>query len=315
MQEDTTTESNRSLIRKIFISPRERRLRVGWRLLLHYMLLNIVLVFAGVIIELSLAERGFSLLDLQITPFAAGFQMVVILLVTWFARQIFDRRSFASLGIRLGGIAIRDLLVGFLISAVTITFLFGEHLIGGLATVSGLEPNAALKGVAAQTLIGGLAAYLFVAIGEEVLSRGYHLQNLIENTDLFWALGLSSALFSLLHFLNPHYDWKAALGLTAAGLFLAYGWVRTGSLWLPIGLHFGWNFFEGTVYGFPVSGLAVPTILRLGVTGPSWLTGGKFGPEAGAMLLPALAFGGFLTYLYTRNRKPSKTIQERPPLA
>lgn len=310
MQENTPQIPNRSLIGKIFISQHERRLRLGWRLLLHYTMLNVVLAFAGVAIELTLARRGFSLLDPRITPLSAGFQMVGILLVTWFARQAFDQRNFSSLGMRWGPNALRDLVAGTLISAAMITFLFGEHLLAGLASVSGLDPGAGTAGGLSRLILGGLASYLFVAVGEEVLSRGYHLQNLIDDTNLPWAIALSSAFFSLLHFLNPHYDWKAALGLSAAGLFLAYGWMRTGSLWLPIGLHLGWNFFEGTVYGFPVSGLGVPTILDLNVTGPTWLTGGQFGPEAGLLLLPALGLGGVLIYLHTRRRIPPDSVPE-----
>ena len=81
-----------------------------------------------------------------------------------------------------------------------------------------------------------------------------------------------------------------------------YGWLRTQQLWLPIGLHIGWNFFEGVIFGFPVSGTETFRILNHTVSGPSLLTGGDFGPEAGLILIPALALGTCLTWLYTRSR-------------
>jgi hypothetical protein len=73
-----------------------------------------------------------------------------------------------------------------------------------------------------------------------------------------------------------------------------------------MGLHTGWNFFEGTVFGFPVSGIGdFPRLLHPAISGPALITGGPFGPEAGLVLLPALGLGAGLVYLYTRQRRRS----------
>lgn len=306
MQEETSTPK-RSLIRRIFISPYEPRLRVGWRLLLHYVLFNIALVSVAILIELTLASAGLSMLDAGIRPFSTGVQLIIVLLVTWYARRTFDKRSFSSLGLRQDKHALRDFLAGFIISAAMITFLFVIHLAGGWAQVRAWSLDASSGQLSLNNFAGSLLAFCYVAVAEELLSRGYHMQNLIEDLGPAWGLILSSALFSLMHAGNPHYDWKAILGLTASGLFLAYGWVQTGTLWLPIGLHLGWNLFEGTIYGFPVSGLELPGLVHLNVDGPTWLTGGSFGPEAGLLLLPALAFGAFLIRLSTPKRARAAT--------
>jgi hypothetical protein len=73
-------------------------------------------------------------------------------------------------------------------------------------------------------------------------------------------------------------------------------------LWLPIGLHLGWNFFEGNIFGFPVSGLDTFRLIRHSINGPTWLTGGPFGPEAGLIILPAMALGIWLMIIFTRGR-------------
>jgi membrane protease YdiL (CAAX protease family) len=106
----------------------------------------------------------------------------------------------------------------------------------------------------------------------------------------------------LAHSFNPNLSWQAFLGLFLSGLFLAYGYLRTRQLWLPIGLHLGWNFFEGNVFGFPVSGQYFYQLIRQTVSGPDIITGGAFGPEGGLILLPALLLGTVGIFWYTRNR-------------
>jgi membrane protease YdiL (CAAX protease family) len=95
------------------------------------------------------------------------------------------------------------------------------------------------------------------------------------------------------------------LGILGAGYFLAFGYLRTRHLWLPIGLHIGWNFFEGPVFSFPVSGLDTARLLNHTVSGPELITGGAFGPEAGLIVLPALVLGAVLIHLYAK-RFPSR---------
>jgi hypothetical protein len=92
----------------------------------------------------------------------------------------------------------------------------------------------------------------------------------------------------------------AMVGIFFAGMLLAFAAVRTGKLWLSISLHIGWNFFEGVVFGFPTSGVAIYSLLHIHVTGPVLWTGGAFGPEAGLIILPALAVGAGLVWFYTR---------------
>jgi membrane protease YdiL (CAAX protease family) len=119
---------------------------------------------------------------------------------------------------------------------------------------------------------------------------------------------LSSAVFALAHWFNPNLDWSGLLGLFLAGLFLAYGYLRTRQLWLPIGLHLGWNFFEGTLFGFPVSGQYQYQLIRQTGTGPDLITGGAFGPEAGLILIPVLILGAAGIYWYTRTRNPVQNV-------
>jgi membrane protease YdiL (CAAX protease family) len=154
-------------------------------------------------------------------------------------------------------------------------------------------------GLVLQNTLLFLLIFVGVAWSEELLSRGYHLQTIASGMNLFWGVLLSSAIFGVLHLGNPGANWASTLGIFLAGIFFAYGYIRTRQLWLPIGMHLGWNFFEGVVFGFPVSGLDIYPLTRIRVLGPELWTGGEFGPEAGLIVIPALVLGAVLIFFYT----------------
>jgi len=156
-----------------------------------------------------------------------------------------------------------------------------------------------------------LTLLIFVLVGwnEELLSRGYHLQNLMDGLGLLRAVVLSSAVFGVLHLTNPNATLAGAGGVFLAGVFFCFAYLRSGRLWLPIGLHIGWNLCEGLMFGFPVSGLDTYRLLHVDVLGPELWTGGPFGPEAGLVILPGLLFGAVCVYMVTRQRGGNDSAQ------
>jgi uncharacterized protein len=149
-----------------------------------------------------------------------------------------------------------------------------------------------------------LAASILAAVGEELAFRGGLFRILEESAGTGMALALSAALFGLLHGLNPGATVisTAAIALEA-GVLLAAAYVLTRNLWLPIGLHLGWNFTEGGIFGVSVSGgSAGKGIFSVSLTGPPLLTGGKFGPEASLIAIAiCLAVAIVLLVLAARN--------------
>ncbi len=281
-------------VQRLFLSREQpRRLRTGWRLAVHGVLFVALMALFTPLSVLAARAVGAPVLSSVVAEAAA------ITLATWAARRWLDRRPFVSLGLRLNRRAWRDFAAGTVIAALTQTALLGL-----LAATGAAVPywNGFSGAGAARALAEAFVLWLLVGWSEELWMRGYWLQNIAEAAGLKWGVAVSSVFFALLHLANPHVNVLAEVGLIAAGLFLAYGYVRSGALWLPLGLHFGWNLFEGTVYGFPVSGLGGFHLLNTPLQGPVWLTGGAFGPEASLTVLVVLAFGAVLIGRYTAGR-------------
>lgn len=142
-----------------------------------------------------------------------------------------------------------------------------------------------------------LAFYFLVACGEEVIFRGILFRMIDERFGIRWALVVSALLFGFVHIVQPNATlWSSVAIAVEAGVMLGVAYKYAGSLWLPIGIHWAWNFSEGNIFGFPVSGMNTdPSIFLSVLTGSDLLTGGRFGPEAS---LYTLVLGIIVTALF-----------------
>jgi len=295
MSQQSTYTPKRNIFSVIFLSPDETRLRAGWRLLIQTILLflfgGILFVILGIFNIVSE-----SLIVSQIS------NLLLITGSVYVARRWLDKKSFGSLGLKLNRDTWIDIFAGIGITFVQMGFIYFVMLGLGWLTFTGFAWQFDPIGSVITGVLTFFVVFIIVGWNEELLSRGYHLQTIASGINLFWGVVISSAVFGLLHLGNPNATWVSAAGIFFAGIYLAYAYIRTKQLWLSIGLHIGWNFFEGVVFGFPVSGLDIYALTRIKVTGPELWTGGAFGPEAGLIVLPSLIVGGILIYLYSKNR-------------
>lgn len=297
----------RSFVKKIFLSPGENRPRAGWRLALQTLLLFFLIILISLPLGMLQLVSSQSFLIWNTILVFFSFTLSVLL-----ARRWFDKRSFSSLGLHLDRITGTDLLIGFGLAAGLMGLLFGLEWAFGWLTFTGFGWQLTAWPQLLGSMLIFLVIYIFTGWSEEVLSRGYHLQNLSGGTNLFWGVIISSVIFACMHLTNPNTDniVMVIIGLIAAGLFMAYAYIRTGQLWLSIGIHIGWNFFEGPIFGFAVSGLEDPvTLINTSVHGPVVWTGGVFGPEAGLLILPILLIGIVAIHVITRSRTHVKKIE------
>ncbi|PTX58267.1 hypothetical protein C8P63_11714 [Melghirimyces profundicolus] len=222
---------------------------------------------------------------------AQNMAFVLAAYVSW---RRFEKKPASRLGFQSHR-PVRDFVHGSLL---------GITLIGGLFLLLWMTPWMKLTGIrGAGVLIPALysaALFLIVAAGEEVFTRGY-LQTLItERLGVGWGISATSLIFSALHSQNPALSAIPVVNLFLAGVLLGFARWVTGSLWLPMGLHFTWNWTQDML-SLPVSGLRVTPapFITAAETGPNWLTGGAFGLEGGVAVTVALA-GGIL-WLYGRH--------------
>ena len=158
--------------------------------------------------------------------------------------------------------------------------------------VSGLYKVDAFGTDKPFALVTAFFMYLMVAVGEEIIFRGILFRWLDEKWGFLIALVISSLLFGLLHIFQPGATlWSSFAIAVEAGLLLGAAYKYSGTLWLPIGIHWAWNFTQGNIFGFAVSGGdAGESLIRSSVHGPDIRTGGAFGAEASllAMILGLL---------------------------
>ena len=282
----------------VFLSPVEPRLRAGWRILCQIALLVFIFTLVSILL-IPVAVIAPQYLNLALQAVAG----IAITLAVFLARRWLDHRSIISLGLRWNHRALSDLLFGIALSGLMLGLIFLVEWAFGWLEIKSTAWSAVSPAAIAFELLLVFLVFVFVGWQEELLSRGYWLQNLEEGLNLKWALVVSSGLFALAHLANPNISLLGILGLIAAGLFMAYGYLVTRHLWLPIGLHIGWNFFEGPVFGFPVSGTTdFFNLLDLSRTGPGLFTGSTFGPEAGLIQYPILLLGVWIIARYSRQR-------------
>ena len=169
--------------------------------------------------------------------------------------------------------AVRALAPGVLVGAGLFALVYAILWALGAVTVRGFGGFAGVGHAVAIAIAS--------AVGEEIVLRGVVYRRFEERLGTTMALGVSAAAFGLLHAGNPGAKWASTLAIALeSGVLLGLAYAATRGLWLPIGLHFGWNFTEGGIFGAAVSGGLYSGLIDASLAGPPLITGGAFGPEA-----------------------------------
>lgn len=222
------------------------------------------------------------------TLFSEAIFAVILTAICYFGCHLARENPSSFLGLEANRKRYKFLL-GLVISGVLLLLTFICDLTFGLIQLKdwGWQEKQ-LSGVVSDAFI----EFSIVGIGawiEELVVRGYILQALEDClNNCYFAIILSSTFFGYIHTSGHEPFWGILIGTSVIGVFLALGRYFTQSLWLSIGLHFGWNVFEGIIFGFKVSGnddflkchFICQDLTPLGGK-REMFTGGEYGPEAG----------------------------------
>ena len=206
-----------------------------------------------------------------------------------------ERLTLSAYGFSKPSKAVREILIGFLVGGATMSLIVGIMASRGWYHGHLMPLTDTLIGSLGNTL----AIFFGLAIFEEAVYRGYFFQTLERRWGADIAFAVTMVTFGLMHLTINVPGASISLKIIGAlsiaveaGILFAAAYLLTRRLWLPIGIHCAWNFFEGPVYGTPVTGNNIGETLFNGhITGPAWATGGGFGPEAS---IPALLVGTVL---------------------
>jgi membrane protease YdiL (CAAX protease family) len=281
---------------------KEGRLRPAWRAISYVvaMVLGLfgiqipiaILLFAAILVG-ALDESTLMHLESSL-PFLVlntVISLLVIVPLTYAFRRFLDGQSLRSLGLQREQGWVRHIVAGLLLGTLLMALIFLAEWALGWLTVQGFSWQVHSFASLLAALFGYLLISAAVALYEELAFRGYILQNLQADWGTIAALVASSLLFGVFHGLNPNVTWLALLNIFLAGVVLVACYLVTRSLWLPMAFHFSWNFVQGPILSFPLSGLDTAGLLVTSIEGNTLLTGGAFGPEGGLLGTMALCLG------------------------
>lgn len=284
------------------------RLRSGWRFAVFA-----ALFFLAALILAAMANSVAVLLGAESAAFwrsregfavSTGLTLLAAVVIGAICAKGIEGLPLRSLGWSLNGRAASDLLLGLLFGAGSLLAAAGiAYCGGGLQFVFNPAGTASI----AETVLLSAVVFAFGAAGEEALFRGYPLQTFARARLVWMAVLLTSVFFALGHAGNDNVDYFGLANTVLAGVWFVAAYLKTRTLWFPFAMHWAWNWTMAAILGLPVSGInsITPNPIWHGVDlGPSWLTGGKYGLEAGVACTIAL-FGSTILIWFAPFLRPT----------
>ena len=280
------------------------QLRSGWKIAISFLILfltifilSIIIGVFGGIFSISRNNPIYSLLNMGVSTIS----FILVSLISWKLVQKEPFRNMGLTSIKRDGF---DLLFGLFLGAMSITIVFFILIATNNATLvtSFLKPNFSYE------ILLGIVIFILVGFGEEMFFRGYLMSVLKQTNNSFVIILVSSLIFSLMHASNLNANPLGLFNIFLVGIVFAYMFIRSSSIWMPIGYHITWNYFQGYVFGFQVSGNPTNGLYETTVAQNNLINGGAFGPEGGAAVTFILIVNLAILYLYYRRNKTIKYV-------
>ena len=284
-------------MRNVFINE-FGRLRSGWRVVIFvatFIALSIIMATVLRVVLIVIGPR----VETNVSQFIAelvfrGALLGAALGAGYFCLRFLEGLPWRSLGLTFHPGWFRDLVFGFAIGFASLVVAVAIASRGIKFSVGSTGWSSIIK-----SMIGSGVILFVAALAEEAMFRGYGLQTLSRAKLAWLGVLLTSVPFGLAHLSNPNVVPGVTFANTAlAGIWLAAAYLRTRSLWLPLGVHWSWNWALGWFFGLPISGIQLVSnpLLQGQDNGPKWLTGGSYGIEGGVACTIALTL--FTVFLW-----------------
>ena len=284
--------------------------RSGWKIFLVFLLAGALTLGAyfllGIVMSIIfLAKGNIDLLNniniqgtaeykfiFYISSCMSNLLIIISSIIIW---KLFEKKKISSMGITSIKKGYKELIVGLGLGAITMSIVaIGIVAIGDVKLVKPInKPNISIY------LLYGLIQFIFVGFGEEILSRGY-IMSVLKQTRNKWIILIGPALiFAALHLGNNGIDVLSFINLFLVGVLFAYMFMKSKNIWMPIGYHITWNYFQGYIWGFKVSGTSTNGLYQIENVTNNIINGGAFGPEGGIIVTIIICLTlGFVYWFY-----------------
>jgi uncharacterized protein len=279
-----------------------------WKKALYFPLTRIIIGIIALVLPFILTRSFVSWLRIEVLSreWASLITAVAVAITTItvyrYLFKKYENRQVSEL--RMGNAAyllFLGLLLGLLLQSLTILVMY----FAGSYTITGFNSM--------HVLLLPLAMAISSSVFEELLIRGVLFRIMEKSLGSYAALAISSLIFGLLHVTNPNSNIWIGLSLAIqAGLLLGAAYMVTRSLWLPIGIHFAWNFFQSGVYGAATSGIQFRnSLITAQIEGNTWITGGAFGPEGSLQATLFCLIAAVVLIIISKKRKHIIPLRHR----
>lgn len=222
-------------------------------------------------------------------------QELCFILLPIFVWKFFIRHPLHEMGLKSIKKHWKEMLTGLAFGLVSITIVFFALILTKNASIDSWKPEFTID------LLIGFVLYVSIGFAEEIFSRGFVMSVLRPARNYALMFIVPSALFTIMHAGNANTGLLPFINIFLAGLLFSYIYFKSGNLWMCIGYHIMWNFFQGNIFGFVVSGQESTGIFTTRIQAGNLLNGGDFGPEGGLFCTLVLAAGFLFTAFYYRN--------------
>ena len=299
-----------------FFKNKFNELWAGWKIaivlvafLLSTIFLSIIISFVyGILVVLTsgltdpvaLTQRLMN--DSVFTALSGIMQNVAVIISVIIFWKVFDKKPLKDMGLSSFKHGSRDLIYGLVLGAVTISVVFVVFLLSGQISVA----NDLFKPNISWILLLDLVLMIFVGFGEEMFSRGYCM-SVLRKSNVILIFVVPNLIFALLHISNNDFSFIPLINIFLVGVLFSLMFLRRGNIWMPIGYHITWNYFQGSVFGLPVSGNDIRGLYTSKLLSENMFNGGGFGPEGGLLVTLLMVASIVLFYLLSRKKAESTT--------